>query len=325
MRSRTLALAIAVLAVATLQQARPDDRAVAQSSPSVMPSLSVSTDVRTIELRGKRFLVVRSVTVTGVRRSVQLGIRCRRCQRLRGSKTRFRKTATSRRYTGVNWVLPRGRGISVDAIDAGALGRWTILGRGRKNPGKLVFKGSGCLRALGSLRRKPIRFRRVKCPAGTTLPQSEGAVPATPPAPAPAPPPVAPPPPPPPPPPPAAAPPPPDRICCGATLRGAANERIISKDGRYELRMQVDGNFVLYYRAVTPLHATWESNTDGSGADRAVMQQDGNLVLYRGGTAIWQSNTDGFPGGTLVVQNDGNVVIYEGGVARWASGTAGVT
>lgn len=89
--------------------------------------------------------------------------------------------------------------------------------------------------------------------------------------------------------------------------------------------MQVDGNFVLYYRAVTPLHATWESNTDGSGADRAVMQQDGNLVLYRGGTAIWQSNTDGFPGGTLVVQNDGNVVIYEGGVARWASGTAGVT
>jgi hypothetical protein len=35
---------------------------------------------------------------------------------------------------------------------------------------------------------------------------------------------------------------------------------------------------------------------------------------------VWASNTDGNPGARLVVQDDGNVVIYRtDGIARWAT------
>lgn len=54
--------------------------------------------------------------------------------------------------------------------------------------------------------------------------------------------------------------------------------------------MQGDGNFVVYTSAGKAL---WSTNTIGSGADWAVMQEDGNFVLYNKsqGRAIWSSNT----------------------------------
>jgi hypothetical protein len=55
---------------------------------------------------------------------------------------------------------------------------------------------------------------------------------------------------------------------------------------RFELRLQNDGNLVLYMRVdkfsqnvETPL---WASNTVGSGARQLIMQGDANLVLYNG-------------------------------------------
>jgi hypothetical protein len=54
------------------------------------------------------------------------------------------------------------------------------------------------------------------------------------------------------------------------------------------------------------------------------MQSDGNLVVYRSGTARWASWTNGSSGAYVVLQSDGNLVVYDtGGVARWASWTAG--
>lgn len=43
---------------------------------------------------------------------------------------------------------------------------------------------------------------------------------------------------------------------------------------------------------------------------RLLMQGDGNLVLYRGGTAMWSSRTASNPGAGAVMQADGNLVVY---------------
>jgi hypothetical protein len=59
----------------------------------------------------------------------------------------------------------------------------------------------------------------------------------------------------------------------------------------------------------------------GSGA--LCYQTDGNLVNYRGSTAVWASGTQ-LTGGFAILQNDGNLVVYtSGGQARWASDTGG--
>jgi len=62
-------------------------------------------------------------------------------------------------------------------------------------------------------------------------------------------------------------------------------QEIKSPNGRYRAVMQEDGNFVLYGGK-----ANWASNTMGRG-DRVIMQDDGNLVVYNGDLATWASNT----------------------------------
>lgn len=44
----------------------------------------------------------------------------------------------------------------------------------------------------------------------------------------------------------------------------------------------------------------------------AVMQGDGNFVLYKAstGAAVWETNTDGHAGAFLNAQSDGNLVVY---------------
>lgn len=100
-----------------------------------------------------------------------------------------------------------------------------------------------------------------------------------------------------------------------------AGQGIYSPDGRFELVMQGDSNFVLY----GPSGYLWASGTYGSGASFAAMQGDGNLVVYTpGGQPVWASNTGGHPGSYLALQNDGNLVIYDGSnAAIWNTGTGG--
>ena len=111
---------------------------------------------------------------------------------------------------------------------------------------------------------------------------------------------------------------------CGeltANQQLTANQSLASCNGGYTLIMQGDGNLVLYQGGT----ALWASNTAGSAADEAIMQGDGNLVLYTSsGTPVWASNTAGNAGAYLEVQNDGNVVIYSAsGSTLWSTGTAG--
>jgi hypothetical protein len=96
------------------------------------------------------------------------------------------------------------------------------------------------------------------------------------------------------------------------------DQSIISRDGRFTLTMQSDGNLVLY----EPGGACWDSKTYGQTAVQAVMQSDGNLVIYGPGGAIWHTNTYGHPGACLIVQDDRNAVIYDPAAQPlWATNT----
>jgi methionine-rich copper-binding protein CopC len=94
---------------------------------------------------------------------------------------------------------------------------------------------------------------------------------------------------------------------------------VSSSNGQYTLTLQPDGNLVESNAAGTAL---WATGTGGKTVTEAVMQADGNLVLYNGTTAVWASNTGGNPGAFLTVQNDGDVVIYSGTTPVWTSNSA---
>lgn len=95
---------------------------------------------------------------------------------------------------------------------------------------------------------------------------------------------------------------------------------LVSTDGRYQFILQDDGNLVLY--RLSDHKALWASGTNGKAVSKVIMQQDGNLVIYGYPQALWASNTSGKPNSTLIAQNDGNVVVYEPQVAVWATGTS---
>lgn len=68
------------------------------------------------------------------------------------------------------------------------------------------------------------------------------------------------------------------------------------------LQFQADGNLVLYNSSNIPL---WNSKTAGSGADHAVMQEDGNFVIYAGSKAVFNTQTGGNPDAYLRIQSNG--------------------
>ncbi|MFI6868272.1 LysM peptidoglycan-binding domain-containing protein [Nocardia sp. NPDC050406] len=89
--------------------------------------------------------------------------------------------------------------------------------------------------------------------------------------------------------------------------------------GAYTLTLQNDGNLVLTEPDGT---VVWGSMTHDQGVERAVLQSDGNFVLYKGEGAAWSTETNGKDADRLVVQADRNVVLYgKDGSALWSSGT----
>jgi cell wall-associated NlpC family hydrolase len=98
-------------------------------------------------------------------------------------------------------------------------------------------------------------------------------------------------------------------------------QQLTSSDGKYRAVMQSDGNFVVY----GPTGAMWWTGTQASGSYLA-MQTDGNLVIYAGGRAIWNAQTSG-ANASLAMQPDGNLVVYSGGrpLWSWMGGGTGAT
>jgi len=110
----------------------------------------------------------------------------------------------------------------------------------------------------------------------------------------------------------------PDRLTPGQSL--PTNGYITSDDGRFRLIMQSDGNLVVYRNSDN--RALWATGTQGTDVHHAIMQTDGDLVLYHVNSApAWATNTTGKPGSFLVIQNDGNLVIYQPIVPIWTSNT----
>ncbi|MFG3202878.1 hypothetical protein [Streptomyces sp. NPDC048192] len=97
------------------------------------------------------------------------------------------------------------------------------------------------------------------------------------------------------------------------------------------LTMGSDGNLVAYLKTSGTSGsgpAIWSSHTSGHSGAYALMQTDGNLVVYTsGGTALWSTHTNGHTGAYLLVQDDGNLVVYGAGGgpstggSLWADGT----
>jgi uncharacterized delta-60 repeat protein len=92
-------------------------------------------------------------------------------------------------------------------------------------------------------------------------------------------------------------------------------QEIRSADNRFRFTLQIDGNLVLYGPAG---RALWSTGTSGKTVTRAIMQTDGNFVLYNRSTPVWHTRTHGHPGARLMVQNTGNVVILTpNGTVLW--------
>jgi hypothetical protein len=96
------------------------------------------------------------------------------------------------------------------------------------------------------------------------------------------------------------------------------NQAIWSPSGAYHAIMQPDGNFVVYGRG----GPAWSSGTYGATGSYIAMQHDGNLVIRHGAAPIWQTGSAcGYSAGSyLAMQEDGNLVLRNAnGTSRWSS------
>lgn len=97
-----------------------------------------------------------------------------------------------------------------------------------------------------------------------------------------------------------------DTLQSGGSL--LAGRSLTSSNGRYRLTYQTDGNLVLYDDVDRV--ALWWTGTGGGSARHALLQSDGNFVVYDAqGTGVWSTGTAGNPNARLAVQNDGNLVL----------------
>jgi hypothetical protein len=84
---------------------------------------------------------------------------------------------------------------------------------------------------------------------------------------------------------------------------------ITSSDGVWTAIMQSDGNFVVYKNnvAANSIQAFWQSTT--TTPNRLSVQTDGNLVLYTPSAAVIATNTSGNGAVRLVMDTSGNLVL----------------
>jgi hypothetical protein len=106
--------------------------------------------------------------------------------------------------------------------------------------------------------------------------------------------------------------------------KGQALEReqyLSSPNKKFVAKLQQDGNFVVFSTA----RVLWATATENKSANHLILQDDGNLVIYKGDNkALWDTGTwkSGKKADRLVMQDDGNLVAYaSSGAAVWATNT----
>lgn len=110
------------------------------------------------------------------------------------------------------------------------------------------------------------------------------------------------------------------------TQGGTLNEGqgLTSPNGLWTAVLQTDGNFVIYQAAYGRWLAKWSDGVNNAyGTNRIVLQGDGNLVDYlSNGHVLWASNRMSSDPVYLTLQNDGNLVVYTTrGIPLWWTGT----
>ncbi|KAF2971580.1 hypothetical protein GQX73_g2026 [Xylaria multiplex] len=100
-----------------------------------------------------------------------------------------------------------------------------------------------------------------------------------------------------------------------------AGNSLWSNDGSVEFKMQGDGKIAVYWGG----KCQWQNTPDQSSNNKGLnMQSDGNLCIYdNAGKAVWHTNTASPTGNStciVAVQDDGNVVVYRG-TPIWSSNT----
>jgi len=87
---------------------------------------------------------------------------------------------------------------------------------------------------------------------------------------------------------------------------------LLSTSERFSFEFRSDGDLVVWDNIFRK--SIWSSNTRGTQADHLVMQDDGNLNLFaKAELPVWSSKTNSTQGDYfLAMQDDGNLVIYRG-------------
>jgi hypothetical protein len=99
-----------------------------------------------------------------------------------------------------------------------------------------------------------------------------------------------------------------------------------SPNGAYRLANDGERGVLRLYAVAQPRCARWREPARGVAASSAVMQTDGNFVLYTPGASriAWQSGTSGHAGADIVLENDGSLVLATSlGVLLWQVSAAG--
>jgi eukaryotic-like serine/threonine-protein kinase len=116
-------------------------------------------------------------------------------------------------------------------------------------------------------------------------------------------------------------------LASGGTLQ--PGQSIVSPNGQYILSMQPDGNLVEYPRHGS--RPSWQSGSSGNFGAYAVVQVDGDFVVYPHGEsapppghptpALWSTGTYGHPGTSVEILNDGATVVRlpHRGATIWTS------
>lgn len=103
------------------------------------------------------------------------------------------------------------------------------------------------------------------------------------------------------------------------TLR--VGQSLRSENGKFEARMQEDGNLVIQKENKT---VTWSTSVKKTGNSKElIMQQDGNLVLYVDRQVAWASHTETSNANCLTLTNEGALQVKKDESVVWDSSKSG--